>query len=342
MSLTLSERLRALVQLGDYIRAGHSDLDQIIRTAEQYNRWFTEANIRLALDNITQHFLTVEALEGWGACYPVLQTTYSQQRVGLVLAGNIPAVGFHDILCTFVAGHTALIKYSDKDRFLLPFLLQQLAGIEGRTAAYFKTVMRLQDFDAVIATGSDNSARYFKQYFEKYPNIIRQNRNAVAVLTGAETADDFRALGGDIFTYFGLGCRSVSKLYVPKGYDFSPMLAVLDEQKDLMQHNKYKNNYDYNRSIYLLNRTPHFANDCVMLLEDPSLLSRIAALHYEQYTDEKDLENRLAQQLEGIQCILSQTEIGNQTVLPFGSSQQPHLQDYADGVDTMEFLLSIK
>lgn len=342
MSLTLSERLHALIQLGDYLRAGHSDLDQIICTAEQYNRWFTETNIRLALDNMVQHFLTADALEKWVAHYPILQMTYAQQQVGLVLAGNIPAVGFHDILCTFVAGHTALIKYSDKDRFLLPFLLQQLARIEERAAAYFKTVMRLQDFDAVIATGSDNSARYFKQYFGKYPNIIRQNRNAVAVLTGAETADDFRALGMDIFTYFGLGCRSVSKLYVPEGYDFSPMLAVLDEQKDLMQHNKYKNNYDYNRSIYLLNRMPHFANDCIMLLEDPSLLSRIAALHYEQYTDAKDLEDRLSQHLEGIQCVLSQVKVGNWMVLPFGSSQQPHLQDYADGVDTMEFLLSIK
>lgn len=342
MSLTLSERLQALVQLGDYLRAGHPDLDQIIQTAEQYNRWFTADNIRLALANIAERFLQADALEAWVARYPALQTTYPQQRVGLVLAGNIPAVGFHDVLCTFVAGHQALIKYSDKDRFLVPFLLQQLVALEERAAPYFESVMRLQDFDAVIATGSDNSARYFKQYFGKYPNIIRQNRNAVAVLTGEETVEDFRALGVDIFTYFGLGCRSVSKLYVPQGYDFVPLLAALDEQGDLMQHNKYKNNYDYNRSIYLLNRTPHYANDCVMLLEDPSLLSRIAALHYEYYSDTSDLEQRIAAQWEGIQCLLSQTPIGTYPVFSFGSSQQPHLQDYADGVDTMEFLLSIK
>ena len=200
MTLTLSERLDALVRLGDYLRAGHPDLDQIIQTAEQHNRWFTKANIHLALGNMAQHFLTADALAAWVARYPALQAPRTPLQVGLVLAGNIPAVGFHDLLCTFVAGHTALVKYSDKDRFLLPFLLQQLVGIEARTAPYFKPVVRLQDFDAVIATGSNNSARYFKQYFGKYPNIIRQNRNAVAVLNGRETADDFRALGVDLIT----------------------------------------------------------------------------------------------------------------------------------------------
>lgn len=340
--MTLPERLQALARLGDYLRAGHSDLDQVLLTAEQYNRWLTQENSRRALDNILAHFLNEEALQAWMARYPALQEERPRRSIGLVLAGNIPAVGFHDLLCTFVAGHKALVKYSEKDRFLIPFLLERLAEIDPRTQDYFERVDRLKDFDAVIATGSNNSARYFKQYFEAYPHIIRQNRNAVAVLTGQETAEQLHALGQDIFTYFGLGCRSVSKLYVPEGYDFVPLMEALDAYKDLMEHNKYKNNYDYNRSIYLLNGTPHYANDCVMVLEDDSLLSRIAALHYETYSDWASLEETLFAQLNAIQCIVSNAPIGAHAVVPFGESQHPQLQDYADGVDTLAFLLSVE
>lgn len=342
MSMTLAERIDALVRLGDFIIYNPAELDAVVRTTEQYNRWLTEANSRRALNNFAIHFLRREALEAWVAGYPALQEEHPSRRVGLVLAGNIPAVGFHDVLCTFVAGHQALIKYSDKDRFLIPFLLERLADQDARTKVYFERVERLRDFDAVIATGSNNSALYFKQYFEHYPHIIRQNRNAVAVLTGEETPEQLCALSEDIFAYFGLGCRSVSKLYVPEGYNFTSLLEILDEDKAMMQHNKYKNNYDYNRSIYLLNRTPHLANDCIMLLEDPSLLSRIAALHYEQYPNRTTLEERLSTQRAQIQCIVGAEAIGKHKVVPFGNSQAPHLQDYADGVDTMAFLLSVE
>ena len=340
MTMTVAERLAALVALGEYIQQDTPARQQAIRQSYQHNGWFTPENSLLALENIAQAFLQAEALESWVAQYPALQEQPSK-RVGLVLAGNIPAVGFHDVLCCFVAGHQALIKYSDKDKFLIPYLLEGLKQQDERTAAYFEIVPVLKNFDAVIATGSNNSALYFKQYFEKYPHIIRQNRNAVAILTGEEQEEAILALGKDIFTYFGLGCRSVSKLYVPKDYDFVPLLKTLDQYKDIHQHNKYRNNYDYNRSIYYINNVPHLLNDCLMVLENQSLLSRISSLHYEEYEDKKSLEQELKARAEEIQCVVSQEKIGALDTVPFGESQWPQLDDYADRVDTLAFLTAL-
>lgn len=341
MTMNLAERLAALVALGKYIQQDSPERERAIRQSYQHNGWFTPANSLLALENIAQAFLQKEALENWVGHYPVLQEEKTGKTVGLVLAGNIPAVGFHDVLCCFVAGHKALIKYSDKDKFLIPYLLEGLKKQDERTAAYFEVVPVLKNFDGVIATGSNNSALYFKQYFEKYPHIIRQNRNAVAVLTGEEQEEDFLDLGKDIFTYFGLGCRSVSKLYVPQGYDFVPLLKALDQYKDIHQHNKYRNNYDYNRSIYYINNVPHLLNDCLMLLEDQSLLSRISSLHYEEYEDKDSLEQELKARAAEIQCVVSQEAVGELAIVPLGESQLPRLNDYADGVDTMSFLTSL-
>ncbi|MFK7797814.1 MAG: acyl-CoA reductase [Aureispira sp.] len=341
MTMNLTERLEALVALGDYIQQDSPERQRVLRQSCQHNGWFTPENSLFALEQIAQAFLRRDALEQWVAQYPALQKEQAQKRVGLVLAGNIPAVGFHDLLCCFVAGHKALVKLSDKDKFLIGFLIEGLIAQDERAKAYFEPTFILKNFEGVIATGSNNSALYFQQYFEKYPSIIRQNRNAVGVLTGQETEAELLELGKDIFTYFGLGCRSVSKLYVPEGYDFIPLLRTLDTYKDLHQHNKYRNNYDYNRSIYYLNNVPHLLNDCLMLLEDKSLLSRISSLHYETYSSQEALEKELIERAEEIQCVVSPVSMGEIKVVPFGESQLPHLADYADGVDTMAFLTSL-
>ncbi len=336
--MTLAERLTALVALGHYIQQDTPEREQALRQTYQHNKWLTPENSLLALERIAQAFLQRQALAAWAANYPIKEQTTVNKRVGLVLAGNIPAVGFHDVLCCFVAGHKALLKLSDKDKFLIPYLLEGLMQLDERAAAYFEPVLTLKNFDAVIATGSNNSALYFTQYFSKYPHIIRRNRNAVAVLTGAEKETEFLKLGEDIFTYFGLGCRSVSKLYVPEGYDFIPLLRTLDHYKNLHEHNKYRNNYDYNRSIYYINDQSHLLNDCLMLLEDDSLLSRISSLHYSHYKNQTALQQELSERADEIQCVVSQTPIEGVKVVPFGESQLPRLDDYADGVDTMAFL----
>lgn len=339
--MTLAERLDALVALGDYIQQDNPERQRALRQSYQHNGWLTPENSQLALDRIAEAFLQRRELENWVNQYPALQQEQVSKCVGLVLAGNIPAVGFHDVLCCFVAGHQAQIKYSDKDKFLIPYLIEGLVIQDEKAAAYFQPTPILKDFEGVIATGSNNSALYFKQYFGKYPHIIRKNRNAVGILTGEETEEELLEFGKDIFTYFGLGCRSVSKIYVPKGYDFMPFLRILDQYKDIHQHNKYRNNYDYNRSIYYINNVPHLLNDCLMLLKDKSLLSRISSLHYEEYQNQEQLEATLKEQLEEIQCVVGQTAIGTINVVPFGQSQIPRLDDYADGVDTMTFLVDL-
>lgn len=334
-----AERIDALVQLGDWLRSKPESLQTITHSAFIHNGWFDEAQSRKALMGIAEQFLQREALEAWVAPYPFDRG--AARRVGLVLAGNIPAVGFHDILATFTAGHTALIKYSEKDKQLIPFLLNKLAEIDERTASYFEEIERLKDFDAVIATGSNNSARYFKQYFQKYPHIIRRNRNGVSVLTGAEGEEALNGLAEDIFSYYGLGCRSTSKVYLPKGYDLVPLMALLDAFKGVMNNNKYKNNYDFNRSIYLLNQVNHLANDCIMLLEREDMLSRIATVHYAFYDNVEALAAELKAQREDIQCIGTNLELPGLETQALGQAQRPALDDYADGVNTLAFLQEI-
>lgn len=276
------------------------------------------------------------------AQYPALETQNTTKTIGLVLAGNIPAVGFHDVLVTFLAGHKALIKYSEKDEHLIPYMIAFLIKEDERCAAYFEKAIRLKGFDAVIATGSNNSALYFEQYFSQYPNIIRKNRNSIAILDGKETDEDLLQLGVDLFQYFGLGCRSVAKIYVPEGYDFPRLMGALDHYKDIMNHTKYKNNYDYNRSIYLLNRVDHFANDCIMLVEHESLLSRISSAHYEYYKDQASLEGHLNEIEDSLQCVATNMNFPNKNTVKLGQTQCPAINDYADGVDTMQFLIDLK
>ena len=370
----LQERINVLVALGK--RLNDLDDDRIataIRRTSNQNSWFTADNQRLALTEIRDHFLNKNALEKWISAYKIreneqntegvvfelktrneasdgtlnavdsLQTSnVKRQTIGLVLAGNIPLVGFHDILCVFVAGHKAVVKLSDKDPFLLPMLLEFLKEIDDRAAAYFSTTTeRLSGFDAVIATGSNNSARYFEAYFGKYPHIIRKNRNAVAILRGSETVDELRLLGNDIFQYFGLGCRNVSKLYLPKGYNFTLLLETLHERNDIVLHDKYKNNFDYNFTLLILNKIKYESNGCVLMRETMDIASPISVVYYEFYDNLKDLKTTLQAKSEEIQLVVSALPLENMKTFNFGEAQKPSLVDYADGVDTMQFLIEV-
>ena len=344
-ALTLHERFDVLAELGHYLHSGgDADLDAAVHRSYTENNWFTEANTRQALQAVADAFLDREKLEAWAARYPVSQTLHPDKTIGLVMAGNIPLVGFHDWLCVFAAGQRARVKLSEKDKYLLPLLVRKLGEWAPESWEYTEFVAEgeaLRGFDAVIATGSNNTARYFEQYFAKYPHIIRRNRNAVAALNGQESMADLYALGSDIFTYFGLGCRNVSKIYVPHGYHFDTLLEALHEYRDLIHHNKYKNNFDYNLTLLVLNNTPYLNNGCLLLREDPSLQARIACVHYGYYDDLYDLEKQLAERRDEIQCVVGNMPIRDFTVVPFGKSQEPGLSDYADGVDVMQFLTSL-
>jgi len=339
----LHERLDLLAELGHYLHSGGDvDLDNAIRQSYLENQWFTEKNTRKSLSAVATCFLDREVLEQWVAQYPVHAENHPQKTIALVMAGNIPLVGFHDWLCVFISGHRAKIKLSDKDKRLLPLLTKKMGEWHHESYAYTEFLSEnelLRDFDAVIATGSNNTARYFEQYFGKYPHIIRRNRNAIAVLSGLESMADLYALGEDIFSYFGLGCRNVSKIYVPHGYHFDQLLEALHEYRELAHHNKYKNNFDYNLTLLVLNNVPYKNNGCLLLREDPSLSSRIASVHYEYYDELFDLEKTLAEKRDEIQCVVSQIQLKDFKVLPFGKSQSPGLNDYPDGVDVMAFLV---
>jgi hypothetical protein len=261
--------------------------------------------------------------------------------IGLILAGNIPIVGFHDILCVLASGHKALIKLSSQDQKFIPYILNKLIEIEPAFQLQISYIDRLKDFDAVIATGSNNTSRYFDYYFSKVPHIIRKNRNSVAILNGEESKEDLKALGHDIFDYFGLGCRNVSKLYVPKDYVFEEFFESIEEFKSVADHHKYNNNYDYNKSIFLVNLDKHLDNGFILLKEDSRFVSPLAVLYYEEYHNIEQLGSELIKNEDLIQCIVSNSKLPLSTV-PFGQSQCPGLFDYADGVDTMKFLRELK
>ncbi|MFN0016201.1 MAG: acyl-CoA reductase [Saprospiraceae bacterium] len=340
--MTQNERLDLLAELGEYLLAEpDAELQAVITTTYHENRWFTESNVHSALMAIGRTFLDREKLRNWTASYALPDILHPEKTVALVLAGNIPLVGFHDWLCVFAAGQRAKVKLSEKDKRLLPFLVKKLGDRAFESWEYTEFLSegdRLTDFDAVIATGSNNTARYFEQYFGKYPNIIRRNRNAVAVLTGRESLAELHALGRDIFTYFGLGCRNVSKIYVPHGYQFDTLLESLHEYREIILHDKYKNNFDYNFTLYILNNQPHRNNGCLLLREDTALQARIASVHYEYYDDLQDIDQLLASKKDEIQCVIGTVHLRDFEALPFGKSQEPELTDYADGVDVLAFL----
>jgi hypothetical protein len=338
--ITIQDLIHNFYTLGQQLSSPDESLKAIIDTEHIYNAWFTPDSVESAVKAIGQT-LNEADLTKWLGRYDLSKNT-SPKKIGLILAGNIPLVGFHDVLCVLVTGNHALIKASTQDARLIKHVLGMLATIDERFAAQFSFVERLVDFDAVIATGSNNSSRYFDYYFSKVPHVIRKNRNSVAVITGNETKDQLYDLGHDIFDYFGLGCRNVSKIMVPEGYDLATFFEAIEPYNDIINHNKYNNNYGYNRSIYLVGSEQHLDNNFLILREDESLSSPLAVLFYERYDDLPSAEEKINTQADNIQCVVSTAPLNIQNQLvDFGQSQQPKLWDYADGIDTMDFLANL-
>jgi hypothetical protein len=335
------ERISAFARLGKRIREKDALPPEVISVASRQNPWFCEEEIRFMLSEIGES-LQQEKLEQWQASYAT--ETLSPKNVAVIMAGNIPLVGFHDFMSVLLSGHQLTGRLSSDDKLLLPavakLLLEEEARFEGR---FVLAEGRIEgkSIDAVIATGSNNSARYFEYYFSKYPHIIRKNRHGVAVLTGNESPEELAALGNDIFRYFGLGCRNVTKLFVPRGYVFNSFFeSIVGWGERAMAHTKYMNNYEYHRSLYLLNNEALLDNNFLLLKEDSRLASPPGVLYYEYYDEPAELAERFRIDRENIQCIVGEPFSGVVTV-PFGKSQSPGLADYADGVDTMAFLVEI-
>lgn len=338
--MTLEQRITLLVQLGEYLVSGDEFLHAVMHRTHYNNRWLTIENCKKATKAIAHNFLQKEVLENWAKHY-VIRDNSNPKKVGIVMAGNIPLVGFHDWLAVFLSGNKAAIKLSDKDKFLMPHLIKKMGDWEKEAKPYFEIIERLKDFEAVIATGSNNSARYFEQYFGKYPHIIRKNRHAIAVLDGTETPQELGDLGRDVFEYFGLGCRNVSKIYLPRDFKFEPLLEAFHQYNSIVLNTKYKNNFDYNYAMFMLNKVAYKANGCILLIENEAIASRIASLHYEYYDKMDTLVSTLNNQAEEIQCVVSKMNLANINTVAFGKAQQPSLTDYADGIDTMEFLINL-
>ncbi|SKB33778.1 Acyl-CoA reductase (LuxC) [Salegentibacter holothuriorum] len=311
-----------------------NELNDKIDQAIHYNGWFTRENVIFSLQQWSKA-LTTSNLDTWLKSYEF--SPEKQKTVAIVMAGNIPLVGFHDFISVLISGHKVLVKQSSNDKQLLPVIAEFLIDIapEFKNRITF-TEDRLGDFDAVIATGSNNTARYFEYYFKGKPSIIRRNRNSVAILTGKESKEELEALGEDIFRYFGLGCRNVSKLYVPNEYDFDDFFKSIYPWNPLMNSAKYANNYDYNKAVYLMSEFKLLENGFLILKEDESFGSPIATLFYEKYENEAQLQEKLQQNKEKLQCV-----VGKEADIDFGQTQQPKLWDYADGVDTLRFLEKI-
>lgn len=331
--MNLQKRIDILQRLQIYLQSDNAEWQTIKTKASYHNGWFILPFINLAIDTICSEFLQKEKLEKWVTHYH-LDDQIGGKNIGIVMAGNIPLVGFHDFLCVFISGHQQTIKLSSKDDILLKHLVETMLSWEPDLANQVSFAELLKGCDAYIATGSNNSALYFEQYFSKYPHIIRRNRTAVAILTGTETTDQLDLLADDVHQYFGLGCRNVTKLVVPFGYDFVPLLRAFDQYKYFEDHHKFKNNYDYQLSIALLNNIFYMTNGSTLLLENEAFFTAISQLNYSFYKDEKTVIEQL-QGHESIQCICGDYGI------PFGQAQKPSLMEYADGVDTMQFLLTL-
>lgn len=350
--MTLETKKNAFIELGKFLSQfseaenrsqndvlGNADFFDsfvdLIQLSQSHNGWYTPEQVYYAIQSWA-NALTEENLNTWLNTYDF--TNVKPKRIALILAGNIPLVGFHDFLCVLISGHDVLIKTSSNDQHLLPFLAKYLIHIapELENKITF-TEGKLENFDAVIATGSNNTARYFEYYFKDKPSIIRKSRNSVAVLNGEETKEQLIALGEDIFRYFGLGCRNVSKLFVPKGYNFDAFFEAMFEYQDIIKYEKYANNYDYNKAVFLMSNFKLLDNGFLTIKEDSSYASPISSVFYEYYENLAEVEKKLQQDTDQIQCIVSNNLIKNSVT--FGQTQQPKLWDYADNVDTISFLL---
>ncbi len=351
--MTIQQRKSYLIQVGAFLSQfkssgieKRSDLanndpffDQMLEQidmAVHYNGWFTRENVLFSLEEWSKA-LSEENLEKWLKSYNFQEET---KKVGLVMAGNVPLVGFHDFISVLLSGHKVLVKLSSNDKKLLPILANYLISINPEFSDKIEfTDGRMNNFDAIIATGSNNTARYFEYYFRNKPSIIRKNRNSVAILTGNETQEELKLLAEDIFRYFGLGCRNVSKLYVPQDYNFDSFFNAVLPWAHLMDHAKYANNYDYNKAVYLMSEFKLLDNGFLILKEDPGFGSPIATLFYERYTNKDALLETLQAERENLQCVVSQDLMESE--VSYGATQHPKLWEYADNVDTLTFLQNL-
>jgi hypothetical protein len=341
--MNIENQVLGLTRLGSYITEflnkntddyndNDSDFELLLKKTEIENPWFTIENQKFAFKQWA-NLLTYENISNWLQAYIISKLS---KRVGLILAGNIPLVGFHDIISVVLSNHIPVIKLSSKDRYMVPFLLKKWKEFSDGQIEY-EFVERLGNFDAVIATGSNNTARYLEYYFKNHLHIIRKNRTSVAVLKGDETEAELQLLANDIFRYFGLGCRNVTRLFIPDDFLIDRLFESFLNFQDIINHNKYANNYDYNRAVYLLNQDKFWDNNFVMLKEDEKLFSPLSVIHFSRYSSLDDVKNSIAENEEHIQCVVAKDELGLDSVA-LGQAQNPGLATYADNVDTMKFL----
>ena len=352
--MSLEKRIKGFVQLGLFLKQFktgvkneslinlnneyYDNFEALILRQKAYNGWFDKENV---INSVTEigNSLSEENLKEWLSKYQINDN--SDKTIGVIMAGNIPMVGFHDMLCILISGNKIQAKLASGANTLIQKVGEILISIEPIFKNKISFVERLENFDAVIATGSNNTARYFEQYFGKYPHIIRKNRNSVAVIDDKDGVEEIKHLGKDIFQYYGLGCRSVSKLYFPKGYRIDTFFeSIIDEFQDVTQNNKYANNYDYNKAVYLMGSNQLLDNGFLLLKEEASLVSPVGVLNYEFYNSIDELKNQLDQQKDELQCVVS-SKNSQLNTLEFGRAQSPSLNDYADGVDTIQFLLGL-
>lgn len=329
--MNINERIDLFVRLGNYFMLNDEALQSAKQKAQYQNPWFNIEFIDVAINNITQNFLQKHLLEEWISSYNLNDNPSPQKNVGIVMAGNIPLVGFHDFVCVFISGHKAIIKPSSKDEVLIKHIAQNFFEWNNEAKNYITFADNLKNCDAYIATGSNNSSRYFEYYFSKYPNIIRKNRTSVAVLTGNETEEELDLLADDIQLYYGMGCRNVTKLFVPEGYNFIGLLDALKKYNYFSDFHKYKNNYDYQLALLIMNHKFYMTNDSIILTENDSVFAPVSQVNYSYYNQPETLTEGLRSNTD-IQCITGSNFI------PFGKAQSPSLADYADGIDTMQFL----
>ena len=336
--MNLLDRINAFTQLGERLQSLTADEKQLLfDRAKIENPWFIANNIALALDGISL-LLAKDALTKWTSNYSLVNI--NSKKVGVAMAGNIPLVGFHDLLSVLIAGHTLYAKISHQDTIILTYVINLLKKIEPKFNDRIEVKERLNNVDAVVATGSDNTSRYFEYYFRIIPHIIRKNRTSCGVILGEEPTEELAKLGKDIYSYFGLGCRNVSKLYIPEGYDLSPLITAFEKYSTVSQHHKYMNNYDYQKAILIINSIPFYDSGFSLLREETSLVSPLSVVYYEYYKDQNDLKHKIEQQENKLQCVASAKGWFSESVA-FGTTQTPELTDYADEIDTMKFLSSI-
>lgn len=332
--MILQERIEILSRLGAYLSGNDPEWELIKEKAYRENQWFIPEFIETAVSSIASNFLKKGQLDRWVNQYQIATQNQSPKSVGIIMAGNIPLVGFHDLLCVFISGHNAVIKASSKDEILIKHLVKKMYEWEVTIQNDICFAERLNGCDAYIATGSNNSSRYFESYFGKYPNVLRKNRTSVAVLTGTESTQELAALADDAMLFFGLGCRNITQLFVPENYDFIPFLNALKKYEGLMEYHKYKHNFDYHLALLIMGGKYYMNNETVVLTENSSPFSPVSQIHYQFYQKREDFESILHNN-ESIQCIVGSDYI------PFGEAQKPSLGQYADGVDTLEFLLKL-